>query len=80
MHGFRLVRQRKRSGPITYDVETIDRSSADLIIGVDNLKTLSADAFLDAIDAHRPGDDADIHIIRDGREQIVRLRLTAAES
>jgi S1-C subfamily serine protease len=80
MRGFRIVKQRKRQGPFTYETETIDRSSADLIVGVNGEKTLTADDFLNAIESHRPGEEVIINVVREGRHIDVRLRLTAAES
>jgi len=80
LRGFKIVKQRKRQGPFTYDSTTVDRSAADMIVGVDGQKTLTADDFLDAIESHRPGDEVDLHVIRDNREILVRLKLTAADS
>ncbi len=80
MRGFRIVKQRKRQGPFTYETESIDRSSADLIVGVNGEKTLTADDFLNAVETHHPGEEVIINIVREGREIAVRLRLTAAES
>jgi len=80
LRGFKVIKQKKKQGPFTYETETVDRNSADLIIGVGNQKTLKADVFLDAIENYHPGDEAPIHIIRDGREMIVNVRLAAAES
>ena len=51
-----------------------------MIVGVDGQKTTTVDDFLDAIESHRPGDTVDLHIIRDGHEMVVRLRLSAADS
>ncbi len=80
LRGFKLVKQRKRQGPFTYETETIDQSAADTIVGVNGVKTLTADDFLNAIEAHRPGEDVVINVIRDGHEVGVRVHLAAAES
>ena len=80
LRGFKIVRQRKRQGPLTYETTSVDRSAADMIVGVDGQKTLTADDFLDAIESHRPGDEVNLHVIRDNREIIVRLKLAAADS
>src|SRR5207237_228747 len=55
LQGFRVVKQRKRQGPFSYETETVDRSAADLIVGVNGAKTISADVFLNAIESHLPG-------------------------
>src|SRR5690606_19544752 len=35
LRGFKIVRERKRQGPFVYESRSVDRSTADLIIGVD---------------------------------------------
>jgi S1-C subfamily serine protease len=80
LRGFRIVRQKKKQGPFSYETEAVDRSSADLIIGVGIDKTLTADDFLNAIESHHPGDEVQLHVIREGHEQIIPIRLSAAES
>jgi S1-C subfamily serine protease len=80
LRGFKVVKQVKRQGPFTYQTETVDRSSAELIIGVNGEKTLTRNDFLNAIEAHHPGEDVTLNVIREGRQIAVRLRLAAAES
>ena len=80
LRGIRIVRERKRQGPFVYETETIDRSAADLIVAVDEQRITSADEFLDIVESKRPGEEVTLTIIRQGREQNVRLRLAAGES
>ena len=80
LRGFKIGKERKRQGPFTYEVQTVDPSAADLIVAVNGQKTATADDFLSAIDSFHPGDEVTITVIRDGRETEVRLRLTAGES
>jgi S1-C subfamily serine protease len=80
LRGIRVVRQKRQKGPFVYDTETIDRSAADMIVAVDNQPVTTADEFLDLVESKRPGDDVTITVIRQGREQDVRLRLGAGES
>lgn len=80
LHGFKITKERKRQGPFTYDVQSVDPSAADLIVGVNGQKTVTADDFLSAIDSFHPGDEVTITVIRDGHETNVRVRLTAGES
>lgn len=75
LRGPRVVRERRRQGPFLYEYETIDRSAADLIIAVDGQPTLTADDFLSAIEAHRPGDTVTITVIREGRRVDVPVTL-----
>jgi S1-C subfamily serine protease len=80
LRGIRIVRQKKRQGPFVYETESIDRSAADLIVAVDGEPINTADEFLDVVESKRPGEDVLITVIRQGREQDVRLRLGAGES
>jgi S1-C subfamily serine protease len=79
LRGFRLVKQRKQQGPFAYESQTIDRSSADMIVGVDGESITTADDFLNLIEVKRPGDEVVLDIIRQGQEFKVPVRLTAAE-
>ena len=54
LRGPRVVRQQKRQGPFVYDYQTVDRSAADMIVGVNGRPAKTADDFLDAIEAKRP--------------------------
>lgn len=55
--------------------ESIDRGSADLIVGVNGKKTIQVDEFLSEIESHRPGDQVRIEVIRDGQQISIPLTL-----
>lgn len=59
---------------------TLDRSTADLIVGVDGQKTLTADDFLTYIESKEPGDRVNLQIIRKGAETRVMLQLGGTEA
>lgn len=80
LQGFRIVKTRKRQGPFTYESQTIDRNTADLIVAVDGEKILTANDFLSLVEAKQPGQDVVLTVIRGGREMKVTLRLAAGES
>jgi S1-C subfamily serine protease len=80
LQGFKIVKQRRRQGPFTYDTQTIDRNAADLITAVDGEKVTSAGDFLSVVEAKQPGQDVTLTIVRGGREMQVVLRLAAVES
>jgi S1-C subfamily serine protease len=80
LRGFRIVKQRRRQGPFTYDTQSIDRNAADLIVAVDHQPITTANDFLNLVEVKRPGDEAVITVIREGREVDVRVRLSAVES
>jgi S1-C subfamily serine protease len=76
LRGFKIVREKR--GPFL--TQTIDRSTADLVVAVNGQPTISAEEFLAAIDRYHPGEDVTITVIREGREAQVRLKLAAGES
>jgi S1-C subfamily serine protease len=79
LRGFRVVRQRRRQGPFTYETQSIDRNAADRIVAVDGKKVVNVDDFLTLVEERKPGEEITITVIREGRETNVRLRLAAVE-
>jgi len=75
LRGPRVVRERRRQGPFVNEYETIDRSAADLIVGVDGGKITTADEFLSAIESKNPGDQVTVNIVREGRRVEVPVQL-----
>ena len=79
LRGPKVIRQQKRQGPFVYEYQTVDRSAADLIVGVDGKPAKTSDDFLDAIESRRAGEQVMINIIRGGQEMQVPLVLEAGE-
>jgi len=79
LQGPRVVHREKRQGPFIYHYQTIDPSSADLIVSVDGQPIKTRDDFLSAVEAKRPGEQVVLGIVRNGREVSVPLRLDAGE-
>ena len=71
-----MVASRRR-GP--FNVETIDRSAADLIVAMDGQPVLTADDFLGYIESKDPGDQITLTVVRGGRELKVAVELIAGE-
>ncbi len=80
LQGFRVARQRRARGPFSYEVNTIDRSGADLIVAVDGEKATTVGDFLSLVEAKQPGQDVVITVVRGGREVNVTVRLAVGES
>ncbi len=80
LRGFRIVKQRRKQGPFSYDTQSIDRNAADLVVAVDGEKVVTAEDFLSLIEARQPRQEIVITVIRGGREVKVPLRLSAGES
>lgn len=77
IRGFRVVRESRRQGPFVAEFERVDRSNADLIVGVDNTAIDTVDDFLTAIESKNPGDRVLIAVERQGHRLDVPLTLEA---
>jgi S1-C subfamily serine protease len=80
LHGVKIVKERKRQGPFSYEKQTVDQSAADVVIAVNGQQATTVDDFLSIIDSFHPGDEVNFTIIRQGHEMAVRVRLGAGES
>jgi S1-C subfamily serine protease len=75
LRGFRVVTNSKRRGPFIYEEKTIDRNSADCIVSVNGERVKTADDLLNLVEAHRPGEEVVVGIVRQGQEFGVRVLL-----
>jgi S1-C subfamily serine protease len=72
------VKQQVRRGPFVQTQQKQDREYADLIIAVDGRPVETGSALIEAIEAHKPGDQIVLTIVREGKTQQVRVTLGAA--
>ncbi len=79
LQGFSLKRQRRRTRFGVEEVVSVDRSTADVIIAINDQRISSADQFLHMIESHRPGDTVKVGIVRNRRREEVQVTLDAAE-
>lgn len=79
LKGPQIVRQRRRQGPFVYEYQTIDRSAADLIIGIDGKRIKTAEDLLEVIDGKSPGDRVVVTVVRDGEEMPVQVTLDMSQ-
>jgi S1-C subfamily serine protease len=79
LKGPQLIRRRRQQGPFVWDQTQIDRSAADLIVGVDGEPVKTAGDFMALVESKRPGDRITIDIIRGGRPMSVPLQLAASQ-
>ncbi|HPP54118.1 MAG TPA: PDZ domain-containing protein, partial [Thermoguttaceae bacterium] len=68
-----------RQGPLVYEYTTVDRTAADLIVGVDGQKIKNADDFLSLIESKQPGEQVTLNVLRQGRMVDVPVRLEVGE-
>jgi S1-C subfamily serine protease len=79
LRGFRLTTQTKRRGPFTYEEKVLDRNSADRIVSVNGENIKTADDLLSQIEAHRPGEEVVLGIMRQDQQFEVRVLLAGGE-
>ena len=54
----------------------VDRSKADVVVAVDGKKVRTLDELLTAVEGRKPGDEAVFTVIRDGRKEDVKVKLS----
>lgn len=79
IRGFRVVREQQQRGQWVMERTYEDRSQADLIVGVDSQSVRTADEFLSLVEAHQPGEQVMLTILRDGKELAVPVSLSVSE-
>ncbi|HEY2840840.1 MAG TPA: trypsin-like peptidase domain-containing protein [Pirellulales bacterium] len=75
LRGPQIRVEKRRQGPFVYESQQVDRTAADLIIGVDAERITTADQFLAAIESKAPGDEVTLIIVRSSQEMSLRIRL-----
>jgi S1-C subfamily serine protease len=75
LRGWKRVQREVKRGPLVYTVEKNDPSAADVIVAVNGEPVDKAAAFVDKIEEHRPGDQIELTIIREGRQLRVPITL-----
>jgi S1-C subfamily serine protease len=75
LRGWRVVRQQVRRGPFVSTQQKQDRNYADLIVAVDGVPVDSGNALIEAIEAHRPGEQVTLTIVREGQQQQIAVTL-----
>lgn len=62
-----------------FEYTEVDRTAADLIVGIDGEPVTSVEELLAAVESHQPGDRIVVNVIRDERELAVPVVLDADE-
>ncbi len=77
--GPKYERRQRRQGPVVFEYTEVDRTAADLVIGVDGAPVHTAEELIAAVESHQPGDRVTLNIIRQGRQMAVPVVLDAEE-
>jgi S1-C subfamily serine protease len=79
LKGFQVVVRRGRDRLYTYERRYIDRSAADLIVGVDGKPVRTVEAFLAIIESKAPGEVVKLNVVREGGRVEVPVELDAGD-
>ena len=80
IRAFRIVRERRRQGPFVAEFERVDRSAADLIVGIDGQGIETVDDFLTVIESKSPGERVLIAVERQGHRLDVPVVLETEQA
>ncbi len=69
----------RRQGPYIWQQTVLDRSAADLIVGVEGKRVHDVEEFIGLIESRRPGDTVQLNVIREGKPVNVPVVLDADE-
>lgn len=64
LKGFRWVTKRERNGPFITERSYVDRSQADLIVGINGKPVATSDELLDLVERQKPNDTVTLTVIR----------------
>ena len=79
LKGFQVVVRRGRDRLYSFERRYIDRSAADLIVGVEGKPIKTVEEFLGAIESKSPGDVVNVNVVREGRRVDVPVELDAGD-
>jgi S1-C subfamily serine protease len=79
LRGPKLERQRRRQGPIIYERTVVNRSAADLIVGVNGERVSTVEQLLASVESRQPGEQITVNVVREGRQMAVPVTLDADE-
>jgi len=79
LKGVTVTRRQFRRGPLLIEQDSIDQSSADLIIGVEGIAVRTADDLLSVIESKKAGDVVKLTVVRQGRQVEIPVTLGSDE-
>ena len=79
LQGPKYEKRRRRQGAIVFEYTEVDRTAADLIVGIDGKPVTTVEQLLAAVESRQPGDQVTVNIVRDARQMSVPVVLDADE-
>ncbi|MDO4627962.1 MAG: trypsin-like peptidase domain-containing protein [Planctomycetia bacterium] len=75
----RVITKQRRQGAYIYEYRTMDKASAQIIIGINDEKVSTPDDLLTVVESFKPGDTVTLIILQDGHELKVPIVLEPGE-
>lgn len=79
LNGPKYERRQRRQGPVVFEYTEVDRTAADMIVGVNGQPVRTVEELLAVVESYQPGDRVTVNILRDGRQTAVPVVLDADE-
>jgi len=79
LKGFRWVTKRERNGPFITERSYVDRSQADLIVGINGKPVATSDELLDLVEKQKPNDTVTLTVMRQNNRVDIPVVLGEAE-
>lgn len=80
LKGIKVVVETKRQGPFVYEQRRIDRSQADMIVGIEGKRIETVDEFMTVVESKNPGEQVKVSVVRSGKVAEVPITLGSAEN
>jgi S1-C subfamily serine protease len=80
LKGYKMIIERRRQGGLIIERKRIDDSQADLVVAVDGKPVKTEDEFFSHIESKKPGEMVRVTVVRDGRQEVVAVRLGEGET
>ena len=75
----RVITKQRRQGAYIYEYRTLDKASAQIIIGINDEKVETPDDLLTVVESFKPGDTVNLVILQDGKKFRVPIVLEQGE-
>lgn len=69
-----MKRRVARVGNRVFQIDEVDKSSADRIVGIDGVEIKTTDDLQDVLDQHKPGEQVNVSILRG--EELINVPIT----
>jgi S1-C subfamily serine protease len=79
LKGYRIVLERRRQGAFVVEQRRVDPSQADVIVAIEGNPVQNEDELRAIVEGRKPGDTVRVTVVRDGRQEVVSVKLGEGE-